>query len=138
MLWEAFVNRCSSGKVFLIFFVQISQESTCVGVSFYRRSHPEVIYKKGALRNSAEFTGKQLCQSFFFNKVYNFFKKETLAQVLSYEFYKISMNTFPYRTPPVVASVFNYIKKKIQQLLTFKNNFFREHPRWLLLKFSYQ
>ena len=48
-----------------------------------------------------------MCQSLFFNKVAdlacNFIKKETLAQVFSCEFYKISKNTFSYRTPPVAA-----------------------------------
>ena len=34
----------------------------------------------------------------------NFIKKETLAQVFSCEFCKISKNTFSYRTPPVAAS----------------------------------
>ena len=34
----------------------------------------------------------------------NFIKKETLAQVFSYEFYEISKNTISYRTPPVAAS----------------------------------
>ena len=34
----------------------------------------------------------------------NFIKKETVAQVFSREFYKISKNTFSYRTPPVAAS----------------------------------
>ena len=34
----------------------------------------------------------------------NLSKKEALAQVFSYEFYKISKNTFSYRTPPVAAS----------------------------------
>ena len=62
--------------------------------------------KKGVLRNFSEFTGKHLCQSIFFNKVegLNFIKKETLAQVFSYEFCEISKNTFSYTTPPVVAS----------------------------------
>ena len=32
-------------------------------------SPPEVFYKKGVLRNFKKFTGKQLCQSLFFNKV---------------------------------------------------------------------
>ena len=65
----------------------------------------------GALRNFVKFTGKQLCQSLFLDKVaglrpeaYNFIKKETLAQVLSCEFCEISKNTFSYRTPPVAAS----------------------------------
>ena len=62
--------------------------------------------KKGVLRNFSEFTGKHLCQSIFFNNVegLNFIKKETLAQVFSYEFCEISKNTFSYTTPPVVAS----------------------------------
>ena len=34
----------------------------------------------------------------------NFIKKETLAQVFSYEFCETSENTFSYRTPPVAAS----------------------------------
>ena len=34
-----------------------------------RSSFPDVFYKKGALKSFAKFTGKQLCQSLFFNKV---------------------------------------------------------------------
>ena len=34
-----------------------------------RSSRPDVFYKKGVLRNLAKFTGKQLCQGLFFNKV---------------------------------------------------------------------
>ena len=54
-------------------------------------------------KNFARFTGKHLCQSLLFNKVTgicdrpeacNFFKKETLAQAISFEFCKISKNTF--------------------------------------------
>ena len=44
--------------------------------------------KKGVLKNLTKFTGKHLCQSL------NFIKKETLAQVFSYEFSEISKNTF--------------------------------------------
>ena len=64
--------------------------------------------KKGALRNFAEFTGKHLCQSLFFNNIAdpcNFIKKENVAQVFSCEFYEIS------NTP-----------------------FLTEHLQWLLLK----
>ena len=52
--------------------------------------------KKSALRKvSAKFTGKGLCQRLYFNKVaFLSCKKETLAQVLSREFSKISKNTF--------------------------------------------
>ena len=53
-------------------------------------------------QNSQENT----CARVSFNKVegLNFIKKETLAQVFSYEFCEISKNTFSYTTPPVVAS----------------------------------
>ena len=68
----------------------------------FRSSRPEVLYKKGVLRNFAKFTGKHLCQSLFFNR--NFIKKETLAQVFYCEFCEISKNTFSYGTPPVAAS----------------------------------
>ena len=43
--------------------------------------------KKSFPRNFAKFTGKHLCQSFFFNK-------ESLAQVFSCGFCEISKNTF--------------------------------------------
>ena len=35
----------------------------------------------------------------------NFIKKETLAQMFSFEFCETSKNTFFYRTPPVAPSV---------------------------------
>ena len=66
-----------------------------------RSSCPEVFCKKGFRRNFAKFTRKHLCQGLFFNKVAG---KETLAQVFSCEFCKISRNNFSYRTPPVAAS----------------------------------
>ena len=34
-----------------------------------RSSRPEVFCKKGVARNFAKFTGKRLCQRFFYNKV---------------------------------------------------------------------
>ena len=50
--------------------------------------------KKGALENFAKLTGKQLCQSLFFNKFAGLrpgtlFKKETVAQMVSVNFGKI-------------------------------------------------
>ena len=48
----------------------------------------------------AKFTGKRLCKSLFFDKgaglrqTCNVIKKETLAQVVSCEFCKISIKTF--------------------------------------------
>ena len=64
----------------------------------YRSSHRRCSVRKGVLRNFAKFTGKNLCHGLFVNKVVglacNFIKKETLAQVFSREFCKISQNTF--------------------------------------------
>ena len=76
-----------------------------------QKQSPGVFCEKGVLRNFSKFTGKQVCQSLFFNKVAdlrpqacNFIKKETLAQVFSCEFCQISKNTFFQGTPLVVAS----------------------------------
>ena len=46
--------------------------------------------QKAALKNLTKLIGKETC---------NFTKKETLVQMFSYEFCKISKNTFSYRTP---------------------------------------
>ena len=61
---------------------------------FFRSSRPKVFCKNSVLRNFIKFTGKHLCQSFFFNKV----KKETLAKVFSCEFCEISKITFLQKT----------------------------------------
>ena len=80
--------------------------------------------KKGVLKNFAKFTGKHLCQSFFFNKVVSLrpvtlLKKVTLAQVFSCEFCEIFKNIFFYRTPLVAASV-----NALERLKTFLKLFF--------------
>ena len=50
----------------------------------------------GVLENFEKFTGKDLHQSLYFNKVEvcNFSKKETLTHVFSCEFREISKNNF--------------------------------------------
>ena len=58
---------------------------------------PEVFYKKGVNKNFAQFTGKHLYQSLFFNK-------EAVAQVFSCEFCKIFKNTFFTEHPRATAS----------------------------------
>ena len=73
---EAVVQKCSVKKVFLEIW-QNSQENTCARVSFL------IKLQAGACK---------------------FIKKETLAQVSSCEFCKISKNTFFYSTPLVAAS----------------------------------
>ena len=50
---------------------------------------------------------------------YNFIKKEALAQVFSWEFCKISKNTFSYRTPLVAVSCF---PQQENWLITFPKN----------------
>ena len=65
-------------KVFLE-IRQNSQENICARVSF-------------------------LIKLFYFNKVINLLKKETLEQVFSCKFCQISKNTFLHGTPPVAAS----------------------------------
>ena len=65
------------------FLLNILEKQNCiwnllaVGVSYWnlfiwccgQKEPPEVLCKKGVLRNSAKFTEKHLCQSLFFNKV---------------------------------------------------------------------
>ena len=62
--------------------------------------------KKGVLRNFAKFTGQLT-------------KKEALAQVFSCEFYKISKNTFCYRTTPVAASEYKLLFNKFHTTALF-------------------
>ena len=60
-----------------------------------RGSRPEVFRQKGVLKYFAKFTGKDLWQSLFLNKV---------AGLSTVFFSAISKNTFLYRTLPVAAS----------------------------------
>ena len=72
-----------------------------------RSSRQEVFCKKAVLKNFSKFTRKHLYQGLFFNKVAGLRPAtllKTLAQVFSCEFWKISKNTFFYKTPPVGAS----------------------------------
>ena len=65
--------------------------------TIFRSNHRRCSVRKGVLRNFAKFTGKHLCQSHcatFLIKACNFIEKETLAQVFSSEFCKISKKSF--------------------------------------------
>ena len=66
--------------------------------------------KISVLKNLANFTGKHLCQSLFFNKVAGVrpatLLKKTLAQVFSSEFCEIFKSTYFHETSPVAASVY--------------------------------
>ena len=60
--------------------------------------------KEGVLEIS-QYSQENICARVsFLIKLQAFIKKDTLAQVFSYEFCKFSKNTFFYRKPPVAAS----------------------------------
>ena len=73
----------------------------------YRSRRPEVFCQKAVLKNFVKFSGKHLCQSFFFNKVAglrpaSLLKKRLLYRCLfSCEFCEIFKNNIFYRTPLV-------------------------------------
>ena len=91
-------------------------------IHIFRSISLEVHCKKGVLRNFSKFTGKHLCQSLFFIKLAcNFIKKETLAQVFSCEFCKISKNIFFHTTPPVAASDTEIVQNEISILKLIVN-----------------
>ena len=76
----------------------------------FRSSRPEVFSKKGVLTNFKKFTGKDLCQSLFFDKVAG------LSLQLEKRLWQMCF--------PV-----NFVK-------FLKTPFFIEHPRWMLLSFN--
>ena len=66
-----------------------------------RRNCPEVFCKKGVLKNFGKFTGKYLCQIFFFKKVgpATLLKKKRWYCFFLCEFCEIFKNNFYYKTP---------------------------------------
>ena len=56
----------------------------------FRRSHRNSSIRKTVLTNFTKFTGKELCQNLFLNKV----KKKTLAHVFSCEFCKFLIKLY--------------------------------------------
>ena len=111
-----------------VFRTQLLTKQTCVVYSilgpllfliYDRSSHWRCSVKNGVLRNFAKFTGKPLCQSFFFNKVAsiacNFIKKETLALVFSCKFYETSKNTFFKEHLWATASIMLKVTVKVLQ-----------------------
>ena len=101
-----------------------------------RNCHQTFAVRKSVLRNFAEFTGKHLCHP----QACNFIKKETRAQVFSYEFYEISKNTFSYRTLLVAASKTIHQKPRFQKsFIQFcfslnKNVYILKHSFFQLIK----
>ena len=100
--------------MFLHFEVRHIHSKFCQLHLILSRSRPlEVFCKKSVLINFAEYTGKHLCQSLFFNKVAGLSPttslKKRLAQVFSFGFCKIPKNNFSYRTPLVAASAYSHL-----------------------------
>ena len=92
-----FIKNESLAQMFSCEFCKISK-NTCFGQHHRRllliiqKQPSEVFCEKYVLRNFAKFIEKQLCQSIFFNKVAGLRKKETMAQVFSCKFCKMSKN----------------------------------------------
>ena len=72
-------------------------------LAYFTEEATGAVLKKGVLKKFAKFTGKNLCQSLFFNKVAGL----SLAQVFFCEVCEIFKNIFLYRTPPKAGSEFN-------------------------------
>ena len=69
-----------------------------------RSSHQRCSVKKSVLRNSAKFTGKDLCKSLFFNKVATLLKNRLWHRCFPVIFAKFLRTLYFYRTSPVAAS----------------------------------
>ena len=81
-------------------------------LNLHRSSHQRCSVKKGILRNFVKFTGKCLWRSLFLSK------KDTLAQLHSWEFCEISKKNFSIEHLRTTASVFNNQGHFIHILLT--------------------
>ena len=63
----AFIDLFIDTIISVISSTQIACDVMCV--QYVQKQPPEVFFKKGVLKNFANFTGKHLCWSLFFNKV---------------------------------------------------------------------
>ena len=85
-------------------FIFVVKASEVIVYDFHkdgiRSSHRRCSARKVVLRNFSKF--KRVC---FLIKLHSFIKKDTLAQVLSCEFFKISKNTFFIEHLRVIPSV---------------------------------
>ena len=76
-----------------------------------------MFYKKGVLRNFAKFTGKQLSQSLFFNKVAvlrpaTSLKKRLWPRCFSVNFAKFFRTLFFTKAPPVATSEYELLQRQ--------------------------
>ena len=86
----------------------------------FRSSHQEVFFEKVVPRNFVKFTGKQLCQRLFFNKVARpttLLKKSLWHRYFPVNFAKFLRTPSYYRSPPVAAFVNFYEIKSFWSLM---------------------
>ena len=62
------ILRCAFAKEFEVFWI-VQSRGTLTKLGALRSSHRRCSVRKVVLRNFANFTGKHLCQSLFFNKI---------------------------------------------------------------------
>ena len=95
-----------------------------------RSTHPEVFFKKCLLKNLAKLTGKQLCQSLFFNNVEGLRSATLLKKRLWHKCFPVNF----------VKRPATLIKKRLWHRCFFVNfveflstPFYKEDLWWLLL-----
>ena len=64
-----FMPKCDFNKVAKQLHILALQQNPYFFLPLYKSGRPEVFCKKDVLRNFTKFTGKQLCQGLFYNKV---------------------------------------------------------------------
>ena len=79
-----------------------------------QKQPPEVLFEKSVLKHFTKFTGKHLCQSLFFNKVFliNLIKKEAYGTDVC----EISKNTFFTEHLASVTSDLGNVSQKFSRL----------------------
>ena len=110
-----FIELCyCSGEIDLHVWLQNLEHP--VSVKWIKSGHQKrCSIEIGFLKNFTKFTGKHLCHSHLKKKI----KKDTLTQLFSCEFWKISKSTFLYRTPLVTASDESKALKSTNSMATF-------------------
>ena len=93
---------------------EIIQKPNLYPLDILKKQPPEVFYKKGVLKNFAEFTGNHLCQSFLLLQLY--LKKYSCTGV-SCEFYKIFNKTF--FTEHLQPSASKFFQSTVNQAIVY-------------------
>ena len=81
-----------------------------------RSRTPELLRKKGVLKDFAKFTGKHLCQSLFLNKVVTLLKKRVWHRCFPVSFAKFLRTPFLYNTTGGCFCAWRITKEKFKVL----------------------